>query len=347
MVKQQDIADKLNISRATVSRALKGQNVSEKTRQLVLKEAEKMGYVANSAATVLALKNTKKVYAFIIATVDEGYGQQTYEGIKEASNIWQGYNLEIEVIFTDINIDKNQCKTQIEQFYEVIETNSADGIIFSALSKENMEIVTMECKKRNIPLMTLDMIYKNSELFHVGPDYYNLGTYSAAYIANLMMKKGKILILSYDEGYELSKERMRGFHEKLKEYPLIQEYDVELDTMSRESYFEALNKYFYKYNPIAIYAPYHADYIGEFLNRKGLKDKVILITNGINKEIENYLFDGTIDGIVSARPYFLGAVVANNFHKYFYRPREIFKGEIDVACDIYIKENYIRYDKIF
>lgn len=347
MVTQQDIANKLNISRATVSRALQGQNVSEKTRELVLKEAEKMGYVANSAATCLALKNTKKIYAFIIATVDEGYGQQTYNGIKEASNIWQGYNLEIEVVFTNINIDKNQCETQIKQFYEVIETNSVDGIIFSALSKENMEIVTMECKERNIPLMTLDMIYKNSELCHVGPDYYNLGTYSAAYIANLMMKRGKILILSYDEGYELSKERMRGFHEKLKEYPLIEQYDVELDVMSRETYYEALNENFYRYNPIAIYAPYHADYIGEFLNEKGLKDDVILITNGINKEIEGYLFDGTIDGIVSARPYFLGAVVTNNFYKYFYRPQEILKGEIDVACDIYIKENYIRYDKIF
>jgi DNA-binding LacI/PurR family transcriptional regulator len=347
VVIQSDIAKKLNISRTTVSRALMGQNVSEKTRQAVLIEAEKMGYKPNSAATILAEKNIRIIYAFIIATVDEGYGEQTYEGICEASNIWREYNVEIKVIFTDITLDKNQCKTQIEQFYDVVNNNQVNGIIFSALSSENMSIVTSECKRRSIPLMTLDMIYSNSELCHVGPNYYNLGTYSAAYIAGLMMKRGRILILTYDEGYEIGLERMRGFNEKLKEYKNIHVKEIVIDTMSVQCYRKALEEHFDDFSPIAIYAPYHVDYIGEFINDRGIKDEVILISNGVNKQIENYLFDGTINGIVSARPYFLGAVVTNNFYKYFYRNSEALRGTIDVTCDIYIKENYIRYDKIF
>lgn len=347
MVTQLDIAKRLNLSRATVSRALSGQNVSEETKKLVLKEAEKLGYIPNGAATSLALKNSKVIYAFIIATVDEGYGEDTYEGIKAALNMWKGYHLNVEIIFTDININGDQCRTQIDQFYNVIGNEQVDGVIFSALSKENMDIVTNECKSRKIPLMTLDMIYKNSTLCHVGPDYFNLGTYSAAYIASLMRKQGKILILHYDEGYELSNERMRGFYHKLKEYPLIEEKIVVLNSMSIESYKEVLEKHFYEYNPIAVYAPYHTDYIGDFLKEKGLEGRVNLISNGINTKIEEYLFDGTIDGIVSAKPYFLGAVVTNNFFKYFYRSKELLKGNIDVTCDIYIKENYERFDKIF
>lgn len=347
MITQSDIAKKLNISRATVSRALQGQDVSEETKKLVLEEAEKMGYVPNSAATILALKTTKIVYAFIIATIDEGYGQQTYEGILEASSIWSGYNLEIRVIFTDINIDRKQEITQIKQFYDVINNNHVDGIIFSALSSKNMEIITEECNKNKIPLMTLDMIYKNSDLCHVGPNYYQLGTYSAAYISNLMMKRGKILILTYDEGYELSLERMRGFNNKLLEYKDIVSKHVELEKMSFKSYKKALQDNLDSFSPVAIYAPYHVDYIGEYLKQRGIEDQIILISNGINKQIEDYLFDGTINAIVSARPHFLGAVISNNFHKYFYRPKDMLKGNIDVACDIYIKENYIRYDKIF
>lgn len=347
MITQSDIARKLNISRATVSRALQGQDVSEETKKRVLEEAERMGYVPNTAATILALKNKKIVYAFIIATIDEGYGQQTYEGILEASSIWSGYNLEIRVVFTDITKEGNQDKIQVKQFYEVVNNNHVDGIIFSALSYENMEIVTKECKQKNIPIMTLDMIYKNSDLCHVGPNYYNLGTYSAAYISNIMMKRGKILILTYDEGYELSSERMRGFNDKLLEYKNIVSKHVELEEMSFDSYKIALEKNLDSFSPIAIYAPYHVDYIGRYLNNIGLKDQIILISNGINKQIEDYLFDGTINAIVSARPHFLGAVISNNFHKYFYRPKDILKGNIDVACDIYIKENYIRYDKIF
>ena len=174
-----------------------------------------------------------------------------------------------------------------------------------------------------------------------------MGTYSAADIAGLMMKRGYILTLGYDEGYELSKLRMEGFHHKLKEYPEIVCRDVNLEQISSLYYRKILEEEFRKQVPVAVYAPYHVDYIGDFLKEKGLEHQVITISNGINEKIEKYLFDGTIDGIVSARPYFLGAVAASNFFKYFFRKTEMLQGTIDVACDIYIKENYNRYDKIF
>lgn len=347
MVTQLDIAKALNLSRATVSRALSGENVSEKTMKMVLKEAERVGYIPNEAATALALKNTKIVYAFIIATVDEGYGEDTYEGIMAALNMWRSYPLKVEIVFTDINIEGDQTKTQIEQFYKVIENEQVDGVIFSALSKDNIDIVTKECKSKKIPLMTLDMIYTNSNLCHVGPDYFNLGTYSGAYMASLMRKEGKILILYYDEGYELSKERMRGFYDKLEEFPEIKKKVVSLSSMSKQSYYEALDKHFYEYNPRAIYAPYHVEYIGEFLHEKGLGTNVNLISTGVNKKVEEFLYNGTIDGIVSTKPYFLGMVVTDNFFKYFYKSKEVLQGNIDVACDIYIKENYKRFDRLY
>ncbi|WP_101877240.1 LacI family DNA-binding transcriptional regulator [Lachnoclostridium edouardi] len=347
MVTQEQIARNLHISRTTVARAFKGQFVSEETRKKVLEEAKRLGYEPNAAATSLALKNTKDIYAFIIATIDEGYGRQTKEGIMEAARMWKGYNFEIHVIFTDITKGSQGCRIQMEQFFEVINKEKADGIIFSALSQENMDWVERVCREKRLPLMTLDMIYKCDNLCHVGPDYFNLGTYSAAYIAGLMMKRGYILTLGYDEGYELSKLRMEGFHHKLKEYPEIVCRDVNLEQISSLYYRKILEEEFRKQVPVAVYAPYHVDYIGDFLKEKGLEHQVITISNGINEKIEKYLFDGTIDGIVSARPYFLGAVAASNFFKYFFRKTEMLQGTIDVSCDIYIKENYNRYDKIF
>lgn len=346
MVTQDEIARRLNISRTTVARAFSGKSVKEETRIRVLEEAKKLGYERNGAATSLALKSVKNIYAFIIATIDEGYGRQMEEGILEAAHMWQGYNFKIHTIFTDITENRDQRRGQMEQFFQVINQEKVDGIIFSALSRGNMEWASHICREKNIPLMTLDMIYKDNHLCHVGPDYFNLGTYSAAYIASLMMKRGTILTMSYDEGYELCNMRMEGFFHKLEEYPLIQCRKVSLKENSRECYRRVLKKECEDGFPVAIYAPYHVDYIGEYLNECGKQHDVITISNGINEKVEKYLFDGTIDGIVSARPYFLGAVVASNFFKYFYRRSEMLEGDIDVACDIYIKENYIRYDKI-
>jgi len=347
MVTQMDIANRLKLSRATVSRALNGENVSEKTKQMVLAEAEKLGYIPNVAATALAQKNDKLIYAFIIATIDEGYGEDTYNGIIDAINLWQGYHLKVEIVFTDINLKGNQAKTQIEQFKNVLQNKQVDGVIFSALSQENMDYVSRECLARKIPLMTLDMIYKDPSLCHAGPEYFELGTYTAAYLASLMRKEGRLLILYYDEGYDLSKERMRGFFHKLKEYPNIEKKVVTIENTSSKIYNQKLEKYFFEYNPRAIYAPYRAEHIGSFLKRNKLGGKVNLISTGINKKVEEYLYDGTIDGIVSTKPYFLGAFIMNNFFKYFYRSKEVLRGNIDVSCDIYIKEIYKRYDKIF
>lgn len=347
MVTQDEIARNLNISRTTVARAMSGKSVSPKTREKVLKEAERLGYVQNGAAISLATKTIKHIYAFIVATIDEGYGQQMKSGMEEAAGMWQGYNFQLHVIFTDITLGKEQCSVQMEQFFQVMKEEQVDGVIFSALSPGNMDWVSNICKVNHIPLMTVDSLYHNSGLCHVGPDYFNLGTYSAAYLAGLVMKKGLILTLSYDEGYELANRRMEGFYHKLKEYPEICCKQRVLKGMDRGEYYEILERECSESLPAAIYAPYHMDYVGEFLNGRGIQRQVVAISNGINESVKNFLYDGTLDGIVSARPYFLGAVVVNNFFKFFYRVKEMLTGEIDVACDIYIKENYKRYDKIF
>lgn len=347
VVTQDEIAKRLNISRTTVARALNGRLVSEETRQRVLEEAKKLGYERNAAAASLALKSVKTVYAFIIATIDEEYGRQTERGIQEVAHMWKEYNFEIRIIRTDITVGRDQCRTQMEQFFEVINKEKVDGIIFSALSRENMDWVSSVCKEKNIPLMTLDAIYTDNHLCYIGPDYFNLGTYSAAYLAGLIMKKGKILTVTYDEGYELCSRRMEGFFHKLQEYPDICCQEVKAKEMSKACYMEILEEECRDSWPEAIYAPYHVDYVGDFLNLHDMQHKVVTISNGVNEEVERYLNDGTIDGIVSARPYFLGAVAANNFFKYFYRRKEMLKGDIDVTCDIYIKENFNRYDKIF
>ena len=46
-----DIAEKTGFSINTVSLALKGQRVSEETRDLIMKTAEEMGYIGNALAS--------------------------------------------------------------------------------------------------------------------------------------------------------------------------------------------------------------------------------------------------------------------------------------------------------
>lgn len=346
IVRHIDIAKKLNISRTTVARAFTGNNVSQETKEKVLAMAKEMGYVHNSVATNLATKSLKTVYCFIIGTIDEGYSDQMISGINDVTNAWNGYNFEIKVFITDINQQGNKCQEQMEQFHDAIVRQHPDGVIFSALNKENLKEVVTHCKEKGIPLMTLDLIYKDATMCHVGTDYFNFGVVSASYLVSQIRKKGRILTISYDDGYELSKTRMQGFFHRLQDFPNIEYMNIDVDNMGYRTYKDVLKKYVPEFQPDAIHAPYKMDYIVQALREMDMSDDYIMISNGINEDIENYLNDEIICGLVSAKPYQIGYLAANNFFNLFYRQTEVLRGVIDVGCNIYIKENYKKFDKI-
>lgn len=347
MVTQGDIAAKLNISRTTVARAFSGQNVSLKTRQQVLALAKEMGYVHNSAASSLPARGQKQVYAFIISTIDEGYSSQMEAGIQEITKMWNGYNFTVHIMRTDIKQTGDQCAAQLALFYDTIRNNEVDGVILSALNSRNLEAVTEYCQKHSIPLMTLDLIEKGSGLCHIGVNYSELGAQSASLLANLLSREGKILVLNYDDGYGLSRTRMEGFYDKLAQFSRISWKEVAVTDIRYSTYLDALREYLATYDPDAIYAPYKMDHVVGAVREVGISKEYRMISNGINQDVEAYLRDDKITAIVSARPYYIGAVAANNFFRYFFRQMEVQENEIKVASAIYMKENYPGVHEIF
>ena len=342
-VQQADIAERLHISRTTVARALAGRNVSEKTRQKVLATAKEMGYVSNVAAEILAQKKNKVVYCFIIGTIDEGYVHLMIEGINDAVNNWRDYNFEVRLFVTDINESGDMCVNQIQQFYEAMEKETPAGVVFSALSRENMDSVTDYCGLRHIPVISLDVIYRNDKICHVGSDYYSFGVTTASYLVSLMQYRGKLLTLSYDDGYELSSKRMKGFFNRITECKNITTLNIPICNMQFDTYKNALAEHLETFAPDAVFAPYKMDYIVEALQELQPEKSYILVSNGINEKVEEYLYNRKISGIISNRPYQLGYKVINNFFKYFYRPLEFKKGIVDIGFDIYIRENYEKF----
>ena len=96
-----DIAEKLNISAATVSRALNNNpKISENTRKLVLETAEQMNYKQNKLA--LALKSGKSNnVGIIVPHINRNFFSTVIRGIEEELNphgyhviICQSYNME-------------------------------------------------------------------------------------------------------------------------------------------------------------------------------------------------------------------------------------------------------------
>src|SRR5687767_4449457 len=142
-----DIARKLNITASTVSRALKDHpRISDETKKLVLKAAEKLNYQANHIAA--ALRNGRSnILGIIVPTADRSFFASVIRGIEEIANK-SGYNVMI-------------CQTY-DSYQKEIDTIEAllkarvDGIIIShGKETENFDHLK-KVKDRGIPLIMFD-----------------------------------------------------------------------------------------------------------------------------------------------------------------------------------------------
>ena len=142
-----DIATELNITAATVSRALnKNPNISKATKELVLKTAEKMGYEQNKLA--LALKSGKSNnVGVIVPRIDSNFFGSVIRGIEEELNqfgyhviICQTYNDEAKEI---ANIDA-LLNSQVDGIF--ISTSSKDVASFERILRKDVPLIFFDRK---------------------------------------------------------------------------------------------------------------------------------------------------------------------------------------------------------
>lgn len=165
-VKLADIAEQMNVSTVTVSKALSGQKgVSEQMREKIKKLADELGY-RQPSATRLAAKN--KSYNIGVIIVE-------YYLDKYNSFYWQMYQ---EVATKAV---QKECFTMLEvltaqmekenEMPKLLKEEKADGLI--VIGKVPAEYLTELEETAKIPLIFLDFYDAGRECDAVVPDNYN------------------------------------------------------------------------------------------------------------------------------------------------------------------------------
>lgn len=178
-VKLADIADIMNVSTVTVSKALSGQKgVSEEMREKIKKLAQEMGYRSPSA---VKLSGTRKSYN-IGVVVSERYFDQ-YE-----SFYWQMYQQVAtravsKECFTMLEVLSSKSEQNLE-LPKLIQENKVDGLIIIGLLKEDY-LALIEQKVR-VPMVYLDFYDRNYENDAVITDNY----YGMYRVTNYLFEMG-------------------------------------------------------------------------------------------------------------------------------------------------------------
>jgi LacI family transcriptional regulator len=203
------IAEELNLSVTTVSKALKDYpDVSKKTKQLVLDLAEKLNYVPNSFAVNLRTNKSKTIGVIIPELVHHFFSTVINGILNEAEK--QGYlvilmqsneNYELETKQVDLLINKG-----------------VGGILISLSNKTNDFLHLKKIMDHDIPLILFDKISKSVNCSKVIID-----DRKAAYDAvTYLIKKGHLRIAHFRGGLnpQNSIDRFLGYKQALLDHDI-------------------------------------------------------------------------------------------------------------------------------
>jgi len=143
----QDIADKLKVTKVTVSKALRDHpDISDKTVKLIKSTADKMGYIPNFAARNLSSKKTSTI-GVIVPVIANSFFAQIIDSIYNSA-----FNTEYDIILAVSQEDSDKERKQLETMLAM----RVDGILISVCEQTQNLDTFSKIKALGIPLVFFD-----------------------------------------------------------------------------------------------------------------------------------------------------------------------------------------------
>jgi len=227
-----DLARKLNISPATVSRGLKDHPaISKKTKKRIFDLAKEMGYRSNNFARNLR-KQTTDTIGVIIPRLNSYFMSTVIAGMEKVAND-EGYNLIISQSSESAQKEIASAKTMFN--------NRVDGLLVS-LAYDTDDISHFDVFiKKNIPLIFFDRVVDNKNSTNVLID-----NRKAAYEATKhLIEQGckRIVHITATTKRNVYIDRLQGYKQALAEFGIAFKEDyVIMGNLSQEAGTEAAKK---------------------------------------------------------------------------------------------------------
>lgn len=160
----QDIADRLHVSRSTVSLVISGKagnRISEAMQKKVIQTAKEMNYHINSIAKSLRTGETKLIGVVVTDISNEFFGRLTFY-IQEYAKT-EGYLV--------LTINSNESAKEFEEMIEILMEKTVDGVI--VVPPPGSEESIAKIISHEIPMVTIDRSCEGADVNYVGVDNFS------------------------------------------------------------------------------------------------------------------------------------------------------------------------------
>ncbi|MFY0653448.1 MAG: LacI family DNA-binding transcriptional regulator [Cyclobacteriaceae bacterium] len=234
-ITQKDIANQLNLSRATVTKALQDHpDIALETSNMIKQFAKEIGYIPNGIGRSLVTEKTYTIGVIIPKIADSFYSASMEHMYASATRL--GYRVFLMISFED----ERQQTSDIETLLSM----NVDGIIIDPASttfnKASLDVI----KKRKVPLMFFDrrlLGYKGNGVIF---DNYDL----SYRLTQQLIDKGykDYLYLSGPQHINISHDRFKGFKDALENrgVPFNEKLLAKNDSFGQEEGKESFVQYY-------------------------------------------------------------------------------------------------------
>lgn len=207
MVTIQELSKRCGVSVSTVSKALNGySDISTKTRELVIKTANEMGYLPNSSVKAHKLKRTYNIGVLYHTVNNLGLKNEYLAHILEA------FKEEAAESGYDITLIENYIGKRKMTYLEHCEYRNFDGVCILCADYENDEVIKLV--NSNIPVVTIDHAYQKA--ISIISDNYD----GMKQLINYIIHQGhkQIAFIHGMKSSLATRNRLEAYYNTLKEY---------------------------------------------------------------------------------------------------------------------------------
>lgn len=199
------LAEKLNLSTSTVSRAFRGHSdINKETKEKILAMARELNYQPNHMASNLRDKKSRTI-AVIVPEIANNFFSRAINGIERIARD-NGYH--VQIYLTNDDFDREVA------FISQLHNGRVDGIIMSVTGEANDHSYMHKFRKKSIPLVFFDRMYDDVNASKVSTNDYD----SSFAATKHLIDKGctRIVYLVVNKNLSIGKMRMQGYKDALE-----------------------------------------------------------------------------------------------------------------------------------
>jgi len=208
--KLKDIAQALNVSITTVSRALNNKSdINAQTKQSILAMAKELNYMPNNIALSLRKSDSLNVVGVIVPHVKHYFFSTLLEGILNSA-----HEMNYFVLLGESLHDTNREKKILDDFSQY----GVTGILMAPCKHSDFSKNVLPIIHRRTPVVVMDRMYDN---YH--GNYVNTDDFSGAFMAvTHLIDAGykRIAHIGSSDSWSIGHERLKGYKEALKQSAL-------------------------------------------------------------------------------------------------------------------------------